>query len=125
MCRRILLSLLCGLLFLANAGCAESKKTKRPQLPRMPNLPQASQKPARPGSNRPKGPQTMGNLMVDAWQKDLGDTSADKRIRAARELGNMGSSAKSALPALQKAAADTNKEVAAAAKAAIASIGRK
>jgi HEAT repeat protein len=67
----------------------------------------------------------MGNLMVDAWQKDLADASPDKRIRAARELGNMGSSAKAALPALQKAAGDQNKDVAAAAKAAIASIGKK
>jgi len=67
----------------------------------------------------------MGNLMVDAWQKDLADASPDKRIRAARELGNMGSSAKSALPALQKAAGDPNKDVASAAKAAMTSIGKK
>jgi len=78
-----------------------------------------------PNGKRPKGPQTMGNLMVDAWRQDLGDKVVDKRIRAARELGNMGPAAKSALPALRKAAGDTNKEVAAAAKAAIASIGKK
>ena len=67
----------------------------------------------------------MGNLMVDAWKQDLADSAPEKRIRAARELGNMGSSAKSALPALQKAAGDPNKDVAAAAKAAIAAIGKK
>jgi hypothetical protein len=120
--RPFLLPLLCGLLFVATAGCAESKKTKRPQLPRMSGSPQTS---SRPAAKRPKGPQTMGNLMVDAWQNDLGDTSPAKRIKAARELGNLGSSAKSALPALQKAAGDTNKDVAAAAKAAITAIGKK
>jgi hypothetical protein len=123
--RRRTLLLLSGPLLLVMAGCSDAKKTKRPQLPRMPNAPKASLKPFRPGAKRPTGPQTMGNLMVDAWQQDLSDTSPDKRIRAARELGNMGSSAKSALPALQKAAGDANREVAAAAKAAIASISRK
>jgi HEAT repeat protein len=122
MCRRTLLTLLSCLLVLVSAGCGESTKTKRAQLPRLPGSPQSS---PRQAAKRPKGPQTMGNLMVDAWQKDLADASPDKRIRAARELGNMGSSAKSALPALQKAAGDPNKDVASAAKAAMTSIGKK
>jgi hypothetical protein len=103
--RRSLLPLL--LSPFATAGCGETKKNSRS------------------GAKRPKGPQTMGNLMVDAWKQDLADKSPDKRIRAARELGNMGSSAKSALPALQKAAGDKNKDVAAAAKAAIVAISKK
>ena len=107
--RRTLLPLLVSPL-VAFVGCAETKKKSR-------SGPQ--------GAKRPKGPQTMGNLMVDAWKQDLADKSPDKRIRAARELGNMGSSAKAALPALQKAAGDKNKDVAAAAKAAIASISKK
>jgi len=119
--RRTLPTLLSCLVFFVGAGCGESTKTKRPQLPRLPGSPQSS----RPAAKRPKGPQTMGNLMVDAWKQDLADSAPEKRIRAARELGNMGSSAKSALPALQKAAGDPNKDVAAAAKAAIAAIGKK
>jgi hypothetical protein len=107
--RRSFLPLLVSPL-VAFVGCAESKKKSRSGAQ---------------GAKRPKGPQTMGNLMVDAWKQDLADKSPDKRIRAARELGNMGSSAKSALPALQKAAGDKNKDVAAAAKAAIAAIGKK
>ena len=114
--RRSLLPLFLGPFLAAASGCSETKKKSRsgPQGPKGP-----------PGAKRPKGPQTMGNLMVDAWKQDLADTSPDKRIRAARELGNMGSAAKSALPALQKAAGDKNKDVAAAAKAAITSIGKK
>ena len=107
--RRTLLPLLLSPL-VSFVGCAETKNKSRPGAQ---------------GAKRPKGPQTMGNLMVDAWKQDLAHKSPDKRIRAARELGNMGSSAKAALPALQKAAGDKNKDVAAAAKAAIASIGKK
>jgi hypothetical protein len=66
----------------------------------------------------------MGGLMVDTWKSDLTSPSADKRILAAKELGNMGPSAKSALPALQKMASDRNSQVAAAAKAAISKISR-
>lgn len=62
--------------------------------------------------------------MVDAWKQDLASSSSDKRIRAAKELANMGSSAKSALPALETMAGDRNPQVAAAAKAAIAAIRR-
>lgn len=79
----------------------------------------------RGGSARqPKGPQGFGNLMVPEWIKDLGDKSADKRLRAAQELGNMGPAAKAALPALEKAARDKDSRVSAAAKKAIAAIKR-
>jgi len=67
-------------------------------------------KPKRRGSagpaNRPKGPQGFGNMMAKEWAKDLADKSPEKRARAARELANMGPAAKSALPALEKAAKD-------------------
>jgi len=66
----------------------------------------------------------MGGLMVNSWKDDLKSPSADKRILAANELGNMGPSAKSALPELQKMAGDRNSQVAAAAKAAISKINR-
>lgn len=106
--RRSLFTLLAGPLLVAGASCSETKKPRK----------------GPPGANRPKGPQTMGNLMVDAWKGDLADKSPEKRIRAAQELGNMGSAAKSALPALQKMAGDKNPKVAAAAKAAITAIGK-
>ena len=84
-------------------------------------------KPARrsPGANRPKGPQGFGNMMAKEWTKDLGDKSAEKRIRAANELGNMGKAATSALPALERAAKDKDPKVASAAKDAIAAIRKK
>jgi len=79
----------------------------------------------RGGSSRqPKGPQGFGNLMVPEWIKDLADKSADKRLKAAQELGNMGPAAKAALPALERATRDKDSRVSAAAKKAIASIKR-
>lgn len=74
------------------------------------------------GASRPKGPQGFGDMMAKEWAKDLSSKSPEKRTRAARELANMGPAAKSALPALEKAAKDTNKDVAAAAKQAIAAV---
>lgn len=84
------------------AGCAESRGRGR--------------------AKRPKGPQGFGNMMAKEWAKDLGDKSPEKRARAAKELANMGPAAKTALPALERAAKDKNKDVAAAAKQAIAAI---
>ena len=49
----------------------------------------------------------------------------EKRARAARELANMGAAATSALPALEKATKDSNSEVSAAAKQAIAAIRKR
>lgn len=71
---------------------------------------------------RPKGPQTMGGLLLDAYIDDLKSPSADKRINAARELANMGANAKKAVPALEKMAADKDTKVSGAAKQALASI---
>lgn len=72
-----------------------------------------------------KGPQTMGNVLVNAYIDDLKNPSADKKIGAANELGNMGSGAKAALPVLEKLVGDKNPKVSAAAKAAVAAIRKK
>lgn len=72
-----------------------------------------------------RGPQTFGNLLVDGYVEDLKNGSADKKITAARELGNMGSEAKSALPLLEKLAGDKNAKVSAAAKSAAAAIKKR
>ena len=85
-------------------------------------LPGCSESRSRVRARRPKGPQGFGNMMAKEWAKDLGDKSPEKRARAAKELANMGPAAKSALPALERAAKDGNKDVAAAAKQAIAAI---
>ena len=82
-------------------------------------------KQSRRGGNRPKGPQGFGNMMAKEWTKDLGDKSAEKRVRAANELANMGKAATSALPALERAAKDKDPKVSAAAKQAIAAIRKK
>jgi len=71
---------------------------------------------------RPKGPKTMGNLLVDGYIADLKKGPAKKQIDAAKELGNMGASAKSALPALESLAKDGNAQVREAAQQAIKSI---
>lgn len=72
-----------------------------------------------------KGPQTMGNVLVNAYIDDLKSPSAEKKIGAAAELGNMGSGATAALPALEKLVGDKNPKVSAAAKAAVAAIRKK
>lgn len=95
-----------AMVLMTAAGCSSAtKKTKK--------------KSAR---KQPKGPQTMGGLLLDAYVDDLKSSSADKRINAARELANMGANAKKALPILEKMAADKDPKVAAAAKQALASI---
>lgn len=68
------------------------------------------------------GPQGFSNMLLPSYIEDLKSGSTDKKITAARELGNMGPGAKSALPALEKLAADKNPQVRAAAKSATASI---
>jgi len=93
----------------ALAGCAKATRRRRQPGP----------------ANRPKGPQGFGSMMAKEWAKDLGDKSPEKRARAARELANMGAAATSALPALEKATKDSNSEVSAAAKQAIAAIRKR
>lgn len=78
-----------------------------------------------PRVKRPKGPQTMSNLLVDGYIADLRSDSAEKRIKAAHELGNMGSTARPAVPTLEKMAQDSNRQVSAAAKAALVAIRKK
>jgi len=107
--RRSLVHLLLPLVALA--GCSKPRR-RRAGLSGLPSGP----------ATRLKGPQGFGGMMAKEWAKDLGDASAEKRVRAAQELANMGPAAKSALPALEKAARDKNGEVSAAAKRAIAAI---
>ena len=96
------------------AGCSGGRKK-----------PKASAASSGPRGKRPKGPQTMSNLLVDAHIADLRSDSAEKRIKAANELGNMGSAARSAVPTLEKMAKDSNRQVSAAAKAALLAIRKK
>ncbi|MCS5616768.1 MAG: HEAT repeat domain-containing protein [Planctomycetota bacterium] len=77
------------------------------------------------GSKAPKGPQGFGGMMAKEWAKDLTAASPEKRVRAAKELANMGSAAASALPALERAAKDKNPAVSAAARDAIAAIRKR
>jgi hypothetical protein len=81
----------------------------------------ASKKKARNGT-RPKGPKTMGNLLVDGYIDDLKKGAAKKKINAAKELGNMGASAKEAIPALEALVKDGDAKVREAAQQAIKSI---
>lgn len=92
-----------AMVLMAAAGCSSATKKKSAR-------------------KRPKGPQTMGGLLLDAYIDDLKSPSSEKRINAARELANMGSGAKKAVPVLEKMAADKNSKVATAAKQALASI---
>ena len=73
-------------------------------------------------SKRPKGPKTMGNLLLDSYIDDLKSPSAETKIYAAQELGNMGAGAKKALTALESMKGDPNAKVSAAATQAIKSI---
>jgi HEAT repeat protein len=94
-------------------GCSKAAKSGLDALPRS------------RAAKRPQGPQTMGNLLLDSYIEDLGSGQLDARLRAARELGNMGADAKKALPALEKMAGDNNAKVRDAAKEAIAAIRRR
>ncbi len=133
--RRIVLAILASLLLVGGPGCSEgskkarrttstSKKSSGTRLTGPSRLPTLGGSPSTAGGKRPKGPQTMGGFMLDAWKDDLSNASSDKRIRAANELANMGSSARSALPTLEKMTSDRNPQVAAAARAAVAAIKR-
>ena len=73
-------------------------------------------------SKRPKGPKTMGNLLLDSYIADLKSPSAQTKIYAAQELGNMGSGAKKAITALESLKGDPDAKVSAAAAQAIKSI---
>lgn len=75
--------------------------------------------------NRSRGPQSLEGLMaMDQYVSDLDHASPARRIEAAKRLGAVGPSAKSALGKLQKLADDGDAKVAAAAQAAIKKISR-
>ena len=73
-------------------------------------------------AKRPKGPKTMGNLLVDGYIADLESGPADKQLAAAQELCNMGAGAKKALPALESLAKKGDAQVREAAQQAIKAI---
>lgn len=74
------------------------------------------------GRKRPKGPKTMGNLLVEGYIADLKNGSTESRITAAKELANMGAAAKAALPALKPLIKHSDAKLASAATAAIKAI---
>ncbi|MFM7291857.1 MAG: hypothetical protein ACKOWG_14945 [Planctomycetia bacterium] len=71
---------------------------------------------------RPKGPKTMGNLLVDGYIDDLKSGPAAKQVAAAQELCNMGAGAKKALPALESLTKNGDAQVREAAQQAIKAI---
>jgi hypothetical protein len=88
---------------------AKKAKTSRPPVPK----------------NRSRGPQSLeGLIAMDQYITDLDNESAARRIEAAKRLGAVGPSAKTALPKLEKLAADGDAKVAAAARDAIKRIKR-
>jgi len=99
-----------SLALLSLAGCSSSNggRTKKTRSPS-----------AKKG---PKGPKTMGNLLVQGYIDDLKNGTVDSRIAAAKELGAMGSNAKSALPALQPLTTHSDAKLSAAARQAISLI---
>ena len=116
-------------LLVAAGGCSSGAKKparsakKSGKSGSLDRLPSAKNAEAWNRKHRPQGPQTFSNLLeADTWITDLDSTSPQTRITAAKQLGNMGKSAQAALPKLEKAAKDSNAEVAAAAKQAIKSI---
>lgn len=100
--------LLFGLALLA--GCSRAKGSAK--------------KPRGQAGKRPKGPKTMGNLLVEGYVADLKNGSVESRITAAKELAAMGSSAKVALPALKPLTTHADANLRAAATKAIEAIGK-
>ncbi|NBT13903.1 MAG: hypothetical protein EBS56_10045, partial [Planctomycetia bacterium] len=47
----------------------------------------------RADGKRPKGPKTMGNLLVEGYIADLKNGTTESKITAARELANLGDAA--------------------------------
>jgi hypothetical protein len=101
-------------------GSAKKKSGKSGSRDRPPSAKKAE---AWNRKHRPQGPQDFGNLLAaDEWITDLGSSSPQTRLTAAKQLGNMGKSAQSALPKLEKLTKDPDPEVAKAAQQAIKSI---
>ena len=76
----------------------------------------------RADGKRPKGPKTMGNLLVEGYIADLKNGTTESKITAARELANLGDAARPALPALEPLARHSDAKLSAAAGAAIKAI---
>ncbi|MEI6504286.1 MAG: HEAT repeat domain-containing protein [Planctomycetota bacterium] len=107
-------------MLLTAVGCSGKSTKSRPKTTKS-SRPQTT-KSSRPARKHPKGPKTMGGLLLDAYIEDLKSPAGDKRINAARELANMGPNAKKAVPLLEKMATDKDGKVSAAAKQALVSI---
>ena len=96
------------------AGCSSSSSGKKKKSGRVSGRQRMN-----------SGPQGFGNVLIPAYIDDLKTGSADKKITACQELGNMGSRAKEALPALERLVADKNPKVSGAARAAVAAIKKR
>jgi hypothetical protein len=94
-------------------GCSGTKKGKPAKKSRGQTGSQAGKR---------KKPKTMANLLIDGYIADLKQGPVAQQITAARELGNMGATAKSALPALEPLARHADSGLSKAAKEAIQSI---
>lgn len=79
----------------------------------------SGKKPRGQAGKRPKGPKTMGNLLVEGYVADLKNGSVESRITATKELAAMGSSATAALPALKPLTTHADANLRAAATKAI------
>lgn len=108
------------------AGCSSSSPTKKKKSTKRSSAAKG-RLPSRPSGIRrmQSGPQGFGNMLVTSYMDDLKNGSAEKKIAAARELGNMGGGAKEALATLKSLTTDANPKVSAAAKAAVAAIEKR
>jgi hypothetical protein len=114
---------------IAIAGCSSGKKKPTPRSTKKSGptnrLPSAKNAEAWNKKHRPQGPQTFGNLLAaDEWITDLDSKEPKTRLTAAKQLGNMGKNAKSALSKLEKLTNDPDPEVAKAVKQAITAINK-
>ncbi|MFM9058671.1 MAG: hypothetical protein ACKOSQ_06075 [Planctomycetaceae bacterium] len=110
------------------AGCSSSTKSSKSTKTTKSSRPGASRSKSGRSTGRQKmnsGPQGFSNVLVPAYIEDLKSGPVDKKVAAARELGNMGATAKDALPVLEKLASDANPQVSSAAKSAVAAIKKR
>ncbi|MCX7404758.1 MAG: hypothetical protein NT089_03375 [Planctomycetia bacterium] len=108
--------------FMGLVGC--SSEPKKPGAgPKKKPLPRS--RPPRRSPKGPKGPKTMGNLLLESYIEDLKTGTTDKQITAATELGNMGTVAIAALPDLESLTTNPNARLRTAAQKAIQAIQKK
>lgn len=103
-----------AMLVVATAGCSTSSTSSAAN--------KKKSRSAKRDGKRPKGPKTMGNLLVEGYIADLKAGPAQKRVEAAQELSNMGANAKQALPALESLVKNSDAKVREAAAQAIKAI---